>query len=136
MVTEVPPRVVEVRVCGGTTELLTTVQVSPFLRSPTVLPSAPQPNAEVNDTGVKRGREEMGSPPSGASMIHSTLLPLKVAPGGGTSVTVMVCPVVWLAKLIWPATPLIYCTEQWTVSPGLTEKFEILVWKTYAGAGS
>jgi hypothetical protein len=58
------------------------VQVSPFYGLPTVCPSAPQPSAVVNCTGVKLGTAEVGRPPSGASMIHSTLLPSNVAPGG------------------------------------------------------
>ena len=46
----------------------------------------PQAMAEVNTTGVNLGSDEMGSPWSGASMIHSQVLPLKSAPGGGARV--------------------------------------------------
>jgi hypothetical protein len=47
--------------------------------------AAPQGACEV-DRGENLGSEETGSPPSGASMIHSMLLPLNAAPVGGSSV--------------------------------------------------
>jgi hypothetical protein len=49
-------------------------------------------------TGVKLGSDAVGSPPSGASMIHSILSPLKFAPGGGASVIEKCWPVASLAK--------------------------------------
>src|SRR5262249_57056732 len=134
MVTVPEPSDAEVSVFAGFTELSTTSQVSPFWGSPTVWPSAPQPNDPVELTGVKLGRAELGSPPSGASMIHSTLLPLNVAPGGGWMIRLKCCPVVLLAKLIWTAVWLLmYWTEQKIVSPGLTGKLGMFVWKMYGG---
>jgi len=67
-----------------------------------VRPNA-QAIASVKITGVKRGREEFGSPPSGASIIHSQEPPLKLAPGGGASVMLKWAPVVLLAKPMLPA---------------------------------
>src|SRR5215471_10872681 len=85
---------------------------------------APQPKADVKTTGENRGSEEVGSPPSGASMIHSTDWPLNDAPGGGASVMEKCCPVSLLPKLMYPAVLLfVYCTEQYTSWPGLTGKF-------------
>src|SRR5579863_3841477 len=72
----------------------------------------PHASAEVNVTGVNRGSEDVGSPPSGASMIHSADCPLKLAPGGGASVIEKCCPVLSLAKLIDPLVVPLYCTEQ------------------------
>jgi hypothetical protein len=83
--------------------------------------------ASVKITGVKRGREEVGSPPSGASMIHSQEPPLKLAPGGGASVMLKWVPVVLLAKAMVPAVLPTYCTEQLTVWPGATGKLAMLV---------
>ena len=77
------------------------------------VPFGPQQTALVNTTGVKMGSNAVGSPPSGASMIHSAVLPLNVAPGGGASVIEKCWPVASLAKDTWPAVPLLtYSTEQ------------------------
>jgi hypothetical protein len=83
----------------------------------------PQPMAAVNTTGVNFGSEEVGSPPSGASMIHSQVLPLKSAPGGGARVMEKCTPVVLLTNVIVAET----CAEYWTVQetdwPGATGMF-------------
>src|SRR6266436_6122219 len=70
--------------------------MSPFFGSPTTF--GPHPSAVVKCTGVNLGIAEVGSPPSGASIIHSIVLPLKLAPGGGAKVIEKCCPVVSLAK--------------------------------------
>ena len=67
---------------------------------------APHANAEVKTTGENRGSEETGSPPSGASMIHSMDWPLNDAPGGGASVMEKCCPVSLLPKEMYPAVLL------------------------------
>jgi hypothetical protein len=59
---------------------------------------APHATAVVKTTGENRGSEDFGSPPSGASMIHSTDWPLNDAPGGGASVMEKCWVVSLLAK--------------------------------------
>ena len=63
----------------------TMLVVSPVLGSAVTVPFASEPNAAVKLTGVNLGRDVPGSPVFGASTIHSTLLPLNDAPGGGES---------------------------------------------------
>ena len=60
----------------------------------------------MNTTGVKRGNEEMGSPKSGASMIHSAVSPLALAPGGAASTIGTYWLVVTLPNSMCP-TPLL-----------------------------
>ena len=43
----------------------------------------PVENALEKTTGLNLGSEVLGSPKFGASMIHSAVSPLKVAPAGG-----------------------------------------------------
>src|SRR5215472_7935217 len=62
----------------------------------------PQANDVVNVTGLKLGTDDLGSPPSGASMIHSQDCPSKLAPGGGASVIEKCAPLVSLAKVMEP----------------------------------
>ena len=88
----------------------------------------PQQSAVVNTTGVKMGNDDFGKPPSGASIIHSAVFPLNVAPGGGASVIEKYWPVVSLAKDTWPAVVPTYWTEQKTVWPGLTRKLGMFTW--------
>src|ERR1700722_5964438 len=108
MVTVSRPSVTEVSVVPKPT----IVNVSPPEGFPAT-PLGPQQIALVNTTGVKMGSEAVGSPLSGASMIHSAELPLNVAPGGGASVIEKYWPVASLAKYTWPAVWLLtYMTEQ------------------------
>lgn len=68
-----------------------------------------QATQPVKVTGVNFGREELSSPPSGASIIHSTELPLKVAgegrfgAAGGARVMLKCALLVLLAITMFPA---------------------------------
>jgi hypothetical protein len=68
----------------------------------------PHAIALVNTTGVNLGSEEVGSPPSGASIIHSQVFPLKSAPGGGARVIEKCTPVVLLTNVIVADTCAVY----------------------------
>jgi hypothetical protein len=72
-------------------------KISAFCGFPIAL-LGPQAMASEKTTGPNRGREVFGAPPSGASMIHSTEAPAKLAPGGGASVRGKYWRVVALAK--------------------------------------
>ena len=63
----------------------TMLVVSPVLGSAVTVLFASEPKAAVKLTGVNLGSDVPGSPVFGASTIHSALLPLKDAPGGGAS---------------------------------------------------
>ena len=66
--------------------------VLPVLGLPTV-PALLHAIAEVNVTGVNCASATFGSPPLGSSIIHSTVSPLKAAPGGGGTVIDVCWPV-------------------------------------------
>ena len=75
----------------------------------TLVPPAAQATHSVNVTGVKFGKLEKSSPPSGASMIHSIELPLNFAgdgfPGaaGGANVMLKCELLVLFVMMIFPA---------------------------------
>src|ERR1700685_2912958 len=81
-----------------------TVQTSPC-EGALLAPPGPVHCARVNCTWENFGSEEIGSPKSGASMIHSAVLPVNAAPGGGTSTTRKWKPWVWLTKVMTPSRP-------------------------------
>src|ERR1700733_12882935 len=95
MVTESGPSVTEVSVAPTPPPTILNVSPSEGLSS---VPFGPQQTALVNTTGVNMGSDVVGSPKPGASIIHSAVLPLNVAPGGGASVMEKCWPVVSFAK--------------------------------------
>ncbi len=114
MVTVSLPMVVEVSIFPCAFLMFTVSDVVGFV----LLLFGPHATADVNATGVNFGSEEVGSPWSGASMIHATVLPLKFAPGGGAIVIEKWEPVVTFANVIVAAVVPTYCTAHDTASPG------------------